>query len=302
MMKKSLLFLTAAIAFSAFACSDDKPEVCSQNEYQTHCDGTVLVFCNSNNRIVEEDCPYGCEAGANRCRAQQNQNPSDNNNGNGSVSRPSQNEVEDGCNGIDAAGICDNNYAVRCISNKLVEQKCENNTVCGKKSDGNVDCIAKSTNDNPAPNPEIPQYKNGEPCNGIDEYGICSNNQAIYCDNGSLVVDSCDKSCIVDDVGFANCYKDCPSDLDGIGKCENETTAVYCHDEKGMISIYCNTGYTCQHYKDSQWNYYSCFKEDGSEVPHNDDGGNGGANQPEQPGDQEPDHPTPIPKDPPQES
>ncbi len=149
MLKKSLTFLLAALAFTAFACDDDEsdpdaPKVCDYYTYAAHCDGDYAVSCAENFRVVYDPCTacriennaFQCSNTSNPSKPSTPSNPSKPSN----PSNPGNNYVEGAdCGDVTVAGLCtSSSEGVYCDNGKLKLFACNSNEVCdyGTFTDG----------------------------------------------------------------------------------------------------------------------------------------------------------------------
>lgn len=122
------------------------------------CDMGILKYCN-NEKIVSETCSDTCiniaETPTSYAAAV--------------CMQP--------CGDITDKGICpDANHVQYCDDQTgLITLSCINGASCQTAPDGFANCTA-----------------NADPCNGIDENGICDQNVALICNNGELRENACD--------------------------------------------------------------------------------------------------------------
>jgi len=89
-----------------------------------------------------------------------------------------------------------------------------------------------------------------EPCGGMTHGGTCSEDVALYCDSGALVVDSCAPrglECAIDPAGLHRCLPP-PDPCQGetlAGRCEGDL-AIWCEAGSSVVRIACdNRGMSC---------------------------------------------------------
>jgi hypothetical protein len=146
------------------------------------------------------------------------------------------------CGSITDEGRCLSGAAVWCDGDELTRSVCESGTSCGWDSDTDgFRCIAGA-----------------DPCEGLDEVGVCDGNVARWCEAGqvrSRDCGSCDRVCAnIDEVGGVYCQDDPCGGLDYLGRC-NGNVAEWC-DEGELRSRDCaESGLSCGYIND-EYGYY----------------------------------------------
>ena len=219
-MKSVLSLGLAILAVAALACSYDsdynRSDTCNHKDFKSYCDEDLLVTCNSKDQLEETMCAGGCNETSLVC--------------NYGVS----------CDDIDEKGVCENNVAKKCVSGKLQAQVCTGNSNCGKRSDGQVDCLGRT-------NVDVPSYTVGQKCPDEITYdGICDGNKVVYCKKGIVQEQLCDTKCMVKNsytIPFAECFYEC-GQTTFEGECMDDGYD-FCSETEGLIHITCGQGETC---------------------------------------------------------
>lgn len=130
---------------------------------------------------------------------------------------PTPETEELGCRGFSAEGRCVLGVAVYCEDDVLVTDVCADDSQCGWSEEAaSFRCVA----------PEV------DPCGGIDNWGVCDGDQAVFCRDGEIQrVDcgECGLGCGVSlEAGGVTCAADPCATLDFLGACQGDT-AVWCN-------------------------------------------------------------------------
>lgn len=193
------------------------------------CDEGILKYCN-NDKIVSETCSDACiqiaETPTSYAAA----------------------VCKQPCGNITDKGICpDANHVQYCDNeNGLITLSCLNGTSCQTGPDGFVNCTA-----------------NTDPCNGIDENGICDKNVALICNNGKLHENACSTgtTCGRKQDGRVDCIPDSPATGCGSitedGTC-NGNTLQYC-DNNELKQEKCDSKCIIVSFEDGS-SYAQCYE------------------------------------------
>ncbi|MEL6177933.1 MAG: trypsin-like serine protease, partial [Myxococcota bacterium] len=147
------------------------------------------------------------------------------------------------CGEVDDVGRCLNNQALWCDGEQLRAQTCDGATSCGWDEDTQgYRCILGD-----------------DPCQGIDAFGQCNGQTALWCDRGQLRsrdCGSCDQTCsVMTEYNGVYCEEDPCRGLDYYGQCDGNVVE-YCDDgqyravdcaSEGLRCVWFNerVGYWC---------------------------------------------------------
>ncbi len=136
----------------------------------------------------------------------------------------------DDCGGFDDVGRCFDGLSARCENGRLVTSQCEG--VCGwDTGDEGFRCLTGE-----------------DPCQGVDAFGKCDGNTALWCQDGEFKVRDC--GCASDvcredgSKGGAFCVEDPCQGVSYQGECSGDV-ARWCENEKVVERDCGNVGETC---------------------------------------------------------
>ena len=222
MLKKISAILLAGVALCVIASCDSPHEMCNWGD-ANYCDGDYAMTCNPSSRTWDEKfCEFGCVeygAGAYCLQGTTPQLPTD------------------GCGDVPAKGACFGDIAARCDTktNTLITRDCAAKSLtCGFSND-HYDCVKSSSPTSPSK-----KYKEGDACGKVTGDGLCDGDSLVYCDGGTIHIDSCGK-CAVDRNGRADCVSkyvdgDACGDITDDGICDG-SMLVYCDASRNSLRV-----------------------------------------------------------------